>query len=632
MTLLDPNSFFGDTVADRPRLDSPASPWHQAHLLDHGSLGSRGASLEWPDSMDDFILNLGSLGVPDEVSFDVGRSQSTARTSTTRPRQQIRLRIFRRYGPTAVSPGLNKLAIAIEPCPNEAKRSDLGPLGVVEASHDTQRATSSHGSSCSEQDASRGHFYNLPSETIHKVLGVFFENFGGHFPFLNSKILAGHVHSKRASKFLINSIVALTARFCSLDTSTPSSFRESDTDWHRGAHFLKKAKEQLMSLLAVPAPDVVAGLVLLAWAEYGDNNEAGLWMFSGMAIRMAQDLGLRRSDATESDPNVAFYDHAPLSPQGVAVLTDEHSALHQQKSRLVMFWSVFNMDVYVSLLMGRTPTIKRAEIKVPLPTPDDMKVVQLDFRGPISIRNAIFPEMIQCMLVFAEALDLLNSSESAEDTTGSKRVEDGLRSVEKKLMQRYQPLDSRLQFNAANYSEASHDGHAGIFLMFHQYLHTITALSMKKTQRCSDSGVQVDRGKRAALVASQKIIQILNVAEIIDDKGYTSTPFLTYCIFVAASTILDEVSAGGHDDGGEHDLFNRIVGVDLEYLCQKLREMGRYFYGITATLAAIERRRRTSEADEADGGCLGSDEEADPERHGVVELNDGGIVNRYTIH
>ncbi|KAH7134294.1 fungal-specific transcription factor domain-containing protein [Dactylonectria macrodidyma] len=628
VVLPDPSGFFGGTVADRPQLTSPPSPWHLAHRLDQGSLESAGASLEWPEDVEDFFLSLGSFGVPDEVSFDVGRSRSLARTSTAQPKQ-IRLRIFRRYGPTAVAPGLNKLAIAVESCPDEASRSDLGPPGMVEVSHDTQQSASSHGSFGSQQDKSRDHFYGLPSETIQKVLGVFFEHFGGHFPFLNNKILAGHVHSKQASKFLINSILALTARFCSLDTSTPSSIRETDADWRRGAHFLKKAKEQLMSLLSVPAPDVVAGLVLLAWAEYGGNNEAGLWMFSGMAIRMAQDLGLHRSDATEPDPNAAFYDHAPLSPQGEGVLTDEQSALHQQKCRLVMFWSVFNMDVYVSLLMGRIPTIKRAEIEVPLPTSDDMKIVQLDLCRPISMRNAIFPEMMQYMLIFSEAVDLLNASKSAEDIADSNRAEDGLRSVEKKLMQQYRLLDHQLQFNAANYKEASHDGHAGIFLMLHQYLHTITVLSMKKTQQCSNTGAQVDRKKRATLVACQKIIQILNVAEMIDDKGYTSTPFLTHCIFVAASTILDEASAGGGGHGTEHDFLNRMEDADVEYLCQKLREMGRYFYGLTATLEAIERRRRSSEGA---GGCLGSEEVSDHERHGVVELNDGGVVNRYTIH
>ncbi|EWY83509.1 hypothetical protein FOYG_13317 [Fusarium oxysporum NRRL 32931] len=139
-------------------------------------------------------------------------------------------------------------------------------------------------------------------------------------------------------------------------------------------------------------------------------------MFSGMAIRMAQDFGPHRSDATDLDPQAAFYDHASLSLQGIRVPTDEQSALHQQKSRLVMFWSAFTLDVYVSLLMGRPPMIGGGEIEVPLPTADDMKPVHLDFDGSHKMCHIIFPAMARSMYIFSEAVELFNLNKGTEYT------------------------------------------------------------------------------------------------------------------------------------------------------------------------------------------------------------------------
>lgn len=456
----DTNGFNIDTIVDCPVLDFPSSHWQQTDLLGHDLLEGMGASVGLSGDTDDFVLDLGSLGVANEVRLDLGLSQSRDWSSEIEPKQ-IRLRIFRRYGPTAVAPGLNKLSVAVKSCSDMASESTPRFLDTERGSRDCQRTISPGVSSGSQRDTPLAdHFYGLPAEMLHKALGVFFEHFGGHFPFLNDRILAGHVHSNQASRFLINSILALTARFCSLDRSDLFSVSEDKAHALRGVTFLKKAKEQVMSLLGVPAPDVVAGLILLAWAEYGENNEAGLWMFSVMAIRMAQDLGLHRSNTTEQNLDAAFFDHAPSSPDGLGVLTDEQSTLHQQKARLVMFWSVFSMDVYVSLLMGHTPMIKRADIEVPLPTPGDMKVAQLDFEPEVSMKNIIFPEMIQHMLIFSEAVGLLNASKSAENIAGS---EECLRSIMERLMQRYRLIHPMLQFNPANYKLASQDGNSGIF-------------------------------------------------------------------------------------------------------------------------------------------------------------------------
>ncbi|RSL97735.1 hypothetical protein CDV31_012915 [Fusarium ambrosium] len=542
-----------------------------------------------------------------------------APTAKTRPKQ-IRLRIFRRYGPTAVAPGLKRLSVAVGQRSDSSSTPLLEDLGEADVSISTQQTPSSATSSARRSDAMSDCFYGLPFDAVYRALDIFFQTFSGHFPFLNNQILAAHVRSRQASKFLISSVLALTARFCPADMFqlTTESDSEPGHEWRTGAQFLKAAKEQLMCLLAVPAPDVVAGLIVLSWAEFGSNSgEGGLWMFSGMAIRMAQDLGLHRSDTTDLDPQAAFYDHAPPSPQGTSVPTDEQSTLHQQKSRLVMFWSVFSLDVYVSLLMGRPPTIRRAEIEVPLPTSDDMKPVHLDFDGSNKMCHAIFPAMAHAMYIFHEAVELFNLNNGAECACPLEEID----KLEQKVALCYKRLDTSLRFNKDTYRKSSSDGHAGLFLMLHLYFYTFVALLSTRRYK---SPVASERSKRSAQVACQKILQTLAIAESIDDKGYTATPFLAYSIFVAASTLLGDMVL---DMEGAGDFITAVDFADIDFLIQKLREMTRFFHGVNATTDAIDLKRRGRGSDDNNS----TEDGEGVERHYVLELQDGGIINRYTI-
>ncbi|KAL2673764.1 hypothetical protein Neosp_012208 [[Neocosmospora] mangrovei] len=548
----------------------------------------------WP-TVEDYLLDLDTVTLPNN------QDSASIATPTAKARpKQIRLRIFRRYGPTAVAPGLKRLSVAVGPRSESSSRQLLEVLDEGDMSTGTQQTPSPATSSGRQSDVMKDCFYGLPFNAIYRVLDIFFQTFGGHFPFLNKEILASHVHSKKASKFLISSVLGLTARFCPTEMFqlTTDSDSEPGHEWRIGAQFLKAAKEQLMCLLAVPAPDVVAGLIVLSWAEFGSNSgEGGLWMFSGMAIRMAQDLGLHRSDMTDLDPQEAFYDHAPLSPQGIRVPTDEQSTLHQQKSRLVMFWSVFILDVCVSLLMGRPPTIRRAEIEVPLPTSDDMKPVHLDFDSSHKMCHIIFPAVARSMYIFSEAVELFNLNKGAGSTCPFEEIY----KLEKKLSQCHKHLDASLLFSADTYRKASSDGHAGIFVMLHLYSYT------------------------SAQVACHKITQTLSIAEAIDAKGYTATPFLAYSIFVAASTLLEDIV---FDTGGPSDFITAVDFADVDFLDQKLREMSRFFHGVNATIDAIDLKRRGREPESSNG----TEEGDDRDLHCVVELQDGGIINRYTIH
>ncbi|KAI8712743.1 Zn(2)-C6 fungal-type domain-containing protein [Fusarium sp. LHS14.1] len=452
----------------------------------------------WP-TVEDYLLDLDAVTLP-------GNHDSAPMATPTAKAQpkQIRLRIFRRYGPTAVAPGLKRLSVAVGPSSDSSSRPPLEDLGEGDVSTSTQQTPSSATSSGLQSDVMQDCFYGLPFDA--------------------SQVTSGE----------------------------------------QGRSFSKPARNN-SCVLAVPAPDVVAGLIVLSWAEFGSNSgEGGLWMFSGMAIRMAQDLGLHRSDETDPDPQAAF------------MITPHLSTLHQQKSRLVMFWSVFTLDVCVLLIMGRPPTIRRAEIEVPLPTSDDMKPVHLDFDGSHKMCHTIFPAVARSMYIFSEAVELFNLNKAAESSCPLEEID----KLEKELAQCAKQLDASLFFSADTYRKSSSDGHAGIFLMLHLYFYTFVALL--STRRCQSLPAH-ERSKRSAQVACHKIVQTLAIAEAIDNKGYTATPFLAYSIFIAAFILLEDILSDTEGTGG----FIAVVDLaDVDILSQKLHEMSRFFHGVNATIDA----------------------------------------------
>ncbi len=228
------------------------------------------------DFMGDYDPN---FGLPDHQAMGDG-DQNTAQQQAMRPDRTsnprvIRLRYYRRFGPTAVVPGLRRLSVMVE------NRQQEGVPPSEEEAPEWESAaslvdTASPSSALSHESRIFDKASRIPHpDMVPQILETFFQHFGGHFPFLNPEILGGHVRSGEASSFLLNAIAALTIRFCSFEGPLAHLQEKYEHPWQRGTPFLKKAKEQLVPLLNIPAPEVVAGLLILAWAEFGDNNETG---------------------------------------------------------------------------------------------------------------------------------------------------------------------------------------------------------------------------------------------------------------------------------------------------------------------------------------------------------------------
>ena len=260
-------------------LDANELQGSQQFLAEFCPTGNMQMPQDWPD-LQNFVLGLDFMEDGDDLFPQPGSSEITDNSHSEQRRQTvprprvIRLRYYRRFGPTAVVPGLRRLSVVVDPSQDEAQGADVEnqePDYSPSVNDSSPASAASHQSKLFDKSSGEPH-----PDIIPQILDTFFKHFGGHFPFLQPQIFGGHLRSGEASSFLLNAIAALTIRFCTFEGPLASMKDKYEAPWRRGRPFLQKAKKQLVPLLSIPAPEVVAGLLILAWAEFGDNNEAGM--------------------------------------------------------------------------------------------------------------------------------------------------------------------------------------------------------------------------------------------------------------------------------------------------------------------------------------------------------------------
>lgn len=173
----------------------------------------------------------------------------------------------RHLGPTAIAPGHKKIALkarqdydrhSVSPVNCASSHSHIGLLPLFDAATD------------------------LPvKELLPHLLESFYEYYADTYCFLmNRKHLESLIEQGKASAFLVCVMSALSSRFCSSEIFTdylpPNVDGSARELWQLSVPFLERAKALTMPALNLPSAEVVGGLLMLAWADFGDNNEAGM--------------------------------------------------------------------------------------------------------------------------------------------------------------------------------------------------------------------------------------------------------------------------------------------------------------------------------------------------------------------
>lgn len=220
-----------------------------------------------------------------------------------------------------------------------------------------------------------------PSELITHLAITFFSHLGCNYPFLQRNRFLRDLEEKQVDAILVDAVCALAARFSThaLLTQAAHDGENQAGPAEYGHAFAQRAKLALVDTFACPRVAAAQAALLLAYNEFGEQRDSGLWMYLGISIRLAQDLGLHKleglqyagragptprmvkrqgqSDAKlKSGISVGLDDLATRSENYAGSTLEEEREIEEtqavEQERVDTFWAIFFLDraCYPSLL------------------------------------------------------------------------------------------------------------------------------------------------------------------------------------------------------------------------------------------------------------------------------------------
>lgn len=191
----------------------------------------------------------------------------------------------------------------------------------------------------------------LPSmDVIEHMVDLYFKYLFSGTPIFDEATLRNDVRDHKCSDFTLLSLFAACARYVFYVIKKLNRFinhqkkRFSDRPdvketpaWHAGEKYAEKARTMILKAVDEPTISNLQGLTLLCLHEYGCGRGPRSWMYGGMAIRMAIELGLHEDSDEDENGN------------------DNHTLekLMQQETRRRLFWTIYSIDKFSSAATGR---------------------------------------------------------------------------------------------------------------------------------------------------------------------------------------------------------------------------------------------------------------------------------------
>ncbi|PCG89531.1 Transcription factor [Penicillium occitanis (nom. inval.)] len=366
---------------------------------------------------------------------------------------------------------------------------------------------------------------------------------------------------KKIDSILVDAVCALAARFSPHPLLSPPQARPIDgedlqPDLKRSDHgqpFAHRAMTAVVNALSCPTLSVVQACLLLAYEEFGSNHDSGLWMYLGIAIRMAQDLGMQklqglkhRYGRTGLRPKAIITGQAgKLSveqSEGAQVPTkrleggegsNEDSQRAMEREQVDTFWSVFFLDRVISSGTGRPVTLRDEDIELYFPLQSE-SILSNGWPAP-------FPPLIRIIHLYGRVTDLINAIQ--EDNHIDAETLKRLAGMESDLTSIYQRLSPKLHFNTMNFQTYVKAQEGTNFILLHFWFHTLIVLLHQPTLLNSFGGriQQLYPNSRELSMSSAKTIaDILSFSELIDAKSFIGNPFTSQPMYIAACAFLME--------------------------------------------------------------------------------------------
>ncbi|KAJ5088630.1 hypothetical protein N7456_012246 [Penicillium angulare] len=494
-----------------------------------------------------------------------GDSPESSRTSVSSS-NRTHVPYFRYFGPTAIVPGFKQMVVQVRGSrkSNPSMSSDShSPLRSPKASDPPTGPSAPTIDSHDNRDTNTIPFYDrddtLPvSNLVSHLSELFFAHLGCSFPFLQRERFLQDLKEKKIDTMLVDAVCALAARFSPHPLLGPLQAQPIDRSqppadikmWDKGLPFAHRAMSALVDSLSCPTLAGVMACLLLAYEQFGSNHDSGLWMYLGISIRMAQDLGLQKHQGLKHN-----YGRKGVTPS--EVMTGQAGKLREdqyddpdvystqtippafgterarERERVDSFWSIFFLDRVISSGTGRPVTLRDEDIELCFPLQSES---QLPNGWP-----SPFPPLIRVIHLYGRVTDLINGIQDVKHVTPDTLKR--LAGMESDLTGIYQRLSPKLHFNAANFQAYVKAKEGTNFILLHFWFHTLIVLLHQPTLLNSFGGsIQhlYPNSRELSMSSAKTIADILSFSELVDGKSFIGNPFTSQPMYIAACAFLME--------------------------------------------------------------------------------------------
>lgn len=296
------------------------------------------------------------------------------------------------------------------------------------------------------------------------------------FPWLDAAELIASAESGELPAILANAICAMTARF--------SGHSDLQRVKNASESFADMAKVLIVPMLSWPSIDVIEALVIISYAEFGAGADAGLWMYVGMALRMATDLGLQHE------------------------LTVRSMATQKQQDRArYLFWAIVSLDRITCFGTGRPVTVRDDAYDCELPP----------LENDSASDGFVFGHIVRTLLKRGRIGELLNRR---EDGLTLEQRGTQLRALWLDLAEYYETLPPELHFGVNTFRKLAAADKGCAFVYLHTLLQsTISLLNRPSLLRRFDRDFSMTAPSKLASIANHAAGTIVSILRFAEDAG-----------------------------------------------------------------------------------------------------------------
>lgn len=592
-----------------------ASPYHKSAVVRNPS-----PTIE-PPQTDRDMLKPPVSPPTHHASHPSASTDDIPSSPTLRRNYNHRVPYFRYFGPTAIVPGFKQMVVSVR----DRRRSTGGSQSATSPLSNPSGIRGSSIAAGSDTVVEDMPVYDPSSHLpVHPLIvalvRTFFQHLGCNYPFLKQPKFIQMVIEKRVEPILVDAICAIAARFS--DTSHVTVGSEKMPRTERGQVFAQRAKQATVETFPCPSVGAVQALLLMAYEGFGANQDSALWMYLGLAIRMAVDLGLQKRVGIqyqgEKDPWYTRHrsrgNGDSESPEDRKTSESDALSLEEQKEveqeRIDTFWAVFFLDRVISSGTGRPVTFRDDDFELPFPAAS----VDAATGWPMP-----FPVLLHIIHLYGRVSDVLNNIRDARDLTEDKWSK--LAKMEHEVTKMYKNWDTRLQFNVANFKAYLHNGQGTTFILLHFWFHALFIVLHQPTLLTPFGELRTEHqllpdSRELSMSSAKTICDILSFADLIDPISFIGNPFTSQPIYIAACAFLMESSANASEGPSRegsppamakrstaqpkatntkhsrHSLLASAANQNYQRCYNSLQQMHAYWGGVKYILTALDQKAK----------------------------------------